>query len=51
MRWIAGGTFLMGSENFYPEEQPVHRVAVDGFWMDDHPVTAAEFPIGRATGS
>ena len=33
----------MGSEDFYPEERPVRRVAVDGFWMDEHPVTAAEF--------
>ena len=43
MRWIPGGTFAMGSEDFYPEERPVHRVSVDGFWMDEHPVTAAEF--------
>jgi formylglycine-generating enzyme len=42
MVWIPGGEFLMGSEDFYPEERPVHRVAVDGFWMDEHPVTAAE---------
>jgi formylglycine-generating enzyme len=51
MAWIPGGEFLMGSENFYPEERPVHRVAVDGFWMDEHPVTAAEFRrFVRATG-
>lgn len=25
------------------EERPVHPVAVDGFWMDQHPVTVAEF--------
>jgi formylglycine-generating enzyme required for sulfatase activity len=43
MRWIPGGTFLMGSESFYPEERPVHQVEVDGVWMDEHPVTAAEF--------
>ena len=43
MRCVPGGTFAMGSEDFYPEERPVHRVAVDGFWMDEHPVTAAEF--------
>ena len=43
MRWIPDGTFAMGSEGFYPEERPVHRVAVDGFWMDEHPVTAADF--------
>jgi formylglycine-generating enzyme required for sulfatase activity len=33
MAWIPGGTFRMGSDNFYPEERPGHRVAVDGFWM------------------
>jgi len=43
MVWIAGGEFLMGSEEFYPEERPVRRVAVEGFWMDEHPVTVAEF--------
>jgi len=41
--WIDGGTFLMGSDEFYPEERPAHRVTVDGFWMDIHPVTVAEF--------
>jgi len=43
MAWVPGGTFLMGSADFYPEERPVHRVTVDGFWMDSHPVTVAEF--------
>ena len=37
MTWIPGGTFAMGSEDFYPEERPVHRVTVDGFWMDEQP--------------
>ena len=51
MCWIPGGTFAMGSEDFYPEERPVHRVAVDGFWMDEHPVTEAEFRrFVQATG-
>jgi formylglycine-generating enzyme required for sulfatase activity len=40
---IPGGSFLMGSDDFYPEERPVHRATVDGFWMDSHPVTVAEF--------
>ena len=40
---IPGGTFRMGSNEFYPEEQPVHHATVDGFWMDEHPVTNAEF--------
>jgi formylglycine-generating enzyme required for sulfatase activity len=43
MTWIPGGTFAMGSADFYPEERPVHQVTVDGFWMDEHPVTVAEF--------
>jgi len=43
MVWVPGGEFLMGSDDFYPEERPSHRVAVDGFWMDEHPVTAAAF--------
>src|SRR5690606_40010601 len=43
MVWIHGGSFLMGSNDFYPEERPVRRVAVEGFWMDAHPVTNAQF--------
>src|SRR4051794_35167317 len=43
MAWVPGGTFAMGSADFYPEERPVHRVAVDGFWIDRHPVTVADF--------
>jgi formylglycine-generating enzyme required for sulfatase activity len=43
MRWIPGAEFTMGSERFYPEERPLRQVSVDGFLMDEHPVTAAEF--------
>src|SRR5437660_8485263 len=43
MRWIAPGSFRMGAEDFYPEEAPVHRVELDGFWIDEHPVTVAAF--------
>jgi formylglycine-generating enzyme required for sulfatase activity len=43
MVWIAGGAFRMGSDDHYPEERPVHRVRVEGFWIDRHPVTNAEF--------
>jgi sulfatase modifying factor 1 len=51
MVWIPEGEFLMGSEQFYPEERPVRRVSVDGFWMDEHPVTVAEFRrFVKATG-
>jgi sulfatase modifying factor 1 len=51
MAWIAGGTFQMGSSEFYPEERPVHRVSVDGFWIDRCPVTNTEFQrFVEATG-
>jgi sulfatase modifying factor 1 len=43
MTWIDGGSFRMGSDDFYPEERPVREVAVEGFWMDTHLVTAADF--------
>jgi len=41
----------MGSNDFYPEEQPVHRVRVDEFWIDRFPVTNASFSrFVEATG-
>lgn len=43
MAWIEGGVSRMGSEDFYPEERPVREVRVDGFWIDEHAVTAADF--------
>ncbi len=51
MTWVAGGTFQMGSAAFYPEERPVRQASVDGFWIDTHPVTAAQFRrFARETG-
>jgi formylglycine-generating enzyme required for sulfatase activity len=51
MAWMPGGTFRMGSDDWYPEEKPVHTVSVDGFWMDEHLVTVAEFRrFVKATG-
>jgi formylglycine-generating enzyme required for sulfatase activity len=43
MKWVPGGEFLMGSDSYYPEEAPVRKVSVRGFWMDAHTVTNREF--------
>ncbi len=40
---LAGGTFLMGSNDFYPEERPAREVTVAPFAIDRHPVTNREF--------
>ncbi len=52
MKWIPGGAFDMGSdEPMFRDAQPVHRVAVDGFWMDETEVTNAQFTeFVKATG-
>src|SRR6476620_7379722 len=48
---IPGGTFRMGSDQHYPEEAPVHRVTVDGFFMDAKPVMNRDFrKFVNATG-
>src|SRR5215467_9166142 len=43
MVFIRGGTFRMGSERHRPEERFTHVVRVDGFWIDRHEVTNAQF--------
>ncbi len=61
MVWIPGGEFSMGSDTandslcgmpgLTRDAQPVHRVYVDGFWMDATEVTNKEFEkFVKATG-
>ncbi|BBY23662.1 formylglycine-generating enzyme family protein [Mycobacterium stomatepiae] len=40
---LPGGAFPMGSNDFYPEESPVHEVTVKPFSIERHPVTNAQF--------
>jgi formylglycine-generating enzyme required for sulfatase activity len=48
---VSGGRFRMGSGDFYPEERPIHEVAVSDLWVDEHPVTNAQFRrFVKATG-
>jgi len=41
--WIPAGDFIMGSDHDYPEEAPPHPLRVEGFWMDRHEVSNAQF--------
>ena len=51
MTWIPGGSFAMGSLDGGPDELPVHRVQLDGFWMDTYEVTNRQFSeFVEATG-
>jgi len=62
MVWIPGGEFSMGSADptcdtvcggreHMPDARPIHRVHVDGFWMDKTEVTNEQFEkFVRATG-
>lgn len=45
MVWIPGGEFTMGSDHPLgrPDELPMHRVRVDGFWIDKTEVTNRQF--------
>ena len=40
---LPGGSFRMGSTQFYPEEAPVHSATVAAFAVERHPVTNAQF--------
>lgn len=43
MTRVPGGTFVMGSDDFYPEERPTHTVHVSPFLLNTTPVTVAQF--------
>jgi len=43
MIYVPAGEFEMGSTQGDSDEQPVHTVALDGFWIDRTEVTNAQF--------
>ncbi len=51
MVWIPAGSFTMGENPRYREEGPPRTIHVDGFWIDAHEVTNAQFAaFVEATG-
>lgn len=53
MRWIEGGSFIMGASDKEgrADEYPAHSVNLKGFWMDETEVTNAQFrEFVNATG-
>src|SRR5688572_24519662 len=53
MVWIPGGEFTMGTDDPHsmPNERPARRARVESFWMDETPVTNAQFrEFVEATG-
>ncbi len=52
MVWIPAGEFSMGSEEeMFADARPIHRVGVNGFWMDRFEITNAQFEkFVKATG-
>lgn len=53
MVWISGGEFTMGGDDEFArfDEVPLHRVRVDGFWIDATEVTNSQFrTFVEATG-
>ncbi len=42
---VPAGEFTMGTDDkaSMPNERPAHRVKLDGFWIDEHDVTNAQF--------
>ncbi|MEM1355410.1 MAG: formylglycine-generating enzyme family protein [Planctomycetota bacterium] len=41
--WIPAGTFVMGADRGDPNHRPAREVRMDGFWMDETPVTNTQF--------
>jgi len=45
LMYIPAGSFMMGSEDGDADEQPVHEVYLDAYWMDRFEVTNAMFAL------
>jgi formylglycine-generating enzyme len=44
-RYIPAGRFLMGSDTRDPDEQPVHPVQLDAFWLSETPLSWEDYRV------
>ena len=51
MMYVPAGTFSMGSDDGNDDEQPIHDVTIDGFWIDKTEVTNGQYQLCVAEGS
>lgn len=50
--WISPGEFMMGSNDGYRMEKPVHKVKITkGFWMGKYPVTQEQYEQVMLSGA
>jgi formylglycine-generating enzyme required for sulfatase activity len=43
MVYLPGGTYVLGAEKGFPDEQPQHEVKLDAFYIDIHEVTVGQY--------
>jgi formylglycine-generating enzyme required for sulfatase activity len=51
MVYVPAGEFEMGSTEGHDDEEPVHTVALDAFWLDRTEVTNAQWALCVAAGA
>ena len=49
--YVPAGSFMMGSEDGFDDEKPVHEVTLDAFWIDRTEVTNGQYAACVADGA
>ena len=49
--YVPTGSFMMGSEDGFEDERPVHEVTLDAFWIDRTEMTNAQYAACVADGA
>ena len=51
MVFVPEGGFMMGSEEDYPEENPMHGISLDSYWIDQTEVTNGMYSLCVTAGA